>query len=559
MNVCRPGSQLTRFVFSVVTLLALAGCGAGQPQVIRETVVVVATATPEPAAGLADAQTVTVEPETTPIAALTVTAAPTIAQTPAPATTLLTPQPLPTATELMPSPSNTPAPAAPPSAATQPPAANPAQPANETAPQLQTPPTQTPTMEPTALPVNWLVLPVLTSSALAPATQGLEGRSFSPVTFSGPTQPVKVVFRIVDPTGKVVGENEDDDSPWCPVDDATAGCATLRIRNNQWPSGDPVIAGQYTLLMVAIDAANRESQKQAPFALDFAWGDLPVLGTTAIVPQGGGNVPVILHVSPVVFTGARPMRVAFSVLDPNGDVVFERVDGDSPWCAFGDADEVANCMPLRFESPAWPSGRPLVTGRHTLSIRAEDAQDGTQNQRVVFTVDMLPREISTPVPQQPSKPDLPRLTVVVAATQVAAPLESPAQIKRMRVNGDLDMQLIYPATARDSLVIFLNAKRPGAVENGEGVGRVEFLIIDANGNVVNREEESTPAFCAFGGSDPCNAIALKQGAVWPSTDIPISTGPYVVQVTVWGKDDNGNQTGPWRGRAAFDVIVPGQN
>ncbi len=159
---------------------------------------------------------------------------------------------------------------------------------------------------------------------------------------------------------------------------------------------------------------------------------------------------------------------------------------------------------------------------------------------------------------QPEKPTLPKLTVVVPP-QKNAPLEVLIPIKRLSIRGDLDMQLFYPEKARDSLMIYLTAKRPGAAENGDGVGRIEFVIRDANGKVVNREEESTPGFCAFGGNDPCNAITLKQGAVWPSTGIPISTGPYTVQATVWGKDANGNPTGPWRGRAQFDVIVPGQN
>ncbi len=70
---------------------------------------------------------------------------------------------------------------------------------------------------------------------------------------------------------------------------------------------------------------------------------MPALGTVGIAPQGAGGLMVSLRVSPVVFTGASPARVVFSVLDPNGNVVFERVDGDSPWCAFGDADTASNC------------------------------------------------------------------------------------------------------------------------------------------------------------------------------------------------------------------------
>jgi hypothetical protein len=260
-------------------------------------------------------------------------------------------------------------------------------------------------------------------------------------------------------------------------------------------------------------------------------------------------------VSLIHFAGAQPSRVTFNVLDPEGNLVFERADGDAPWCAFGDADNASSCKLIRFEKPAWPSGQAMRLGKHILRIQAADGNGNVQDRQVVFNIEFLPREIEPP---KPDKPTLPKLTVV-APPQEAAPIEEPIQLKRLRLKGDLEMQLIYPEKARGTLMIYLLARSPGASAIGEGVGKIEFAIFDANGALVNQEQESTPAFCAFGGNDPCNAISLKQGVVWPSTGIPIQTGPYTVQVTVWGKDQNGNLTGPWRGRAKFDVIVPGQN
>ena len=405
-------------------------------------------------------------------------------------------------------------------------------------------------------PLAWNELPVLLSAPFLPAGGNLIALNLSPVTFSGPTLPVTVRFRVADPAGEIVFESTDNSAPWCALGDSSTGCDVLTMGNAQWPNGTPALAGRHTLLMTAMDAQQRSVDSRTTFDLNYAWGELPALGTTAIVPQGGTSMPVLLHVAPLGLAGARPARVIFAVLDPNGNRVFERVDGDSPWCAFGDAEDGVNCKSMRFDRPEWPAGAPLILGKHTLEIRAEEAQGATQVRRVAFNVEMLPREIEKPTP---ARPILPRVTVIVLTPQVVAPVDSAIQYKRLRIRGDLDMQLVYPEVARGSFMIYLDARRAGAKVNGDGVGRVEFVILDVNGNVVNREEESAPAFCAFGGNDPCNSVQLKQGVIWPSTGIRISTGPYTVQVTVWGKGANDELTGPWRGRAQFDVMVPGQN
>ncbi len=552
MDAHRKAIRAMPATIGIALIVASAGCQ--QAQVVRETVVVVATATLAPATE-APASSATAIPQAA-VAATSSPAAtsvePALVSTTAPATeapappATATPQtavvatPSPVATSVEPALTPTTMPAT-------------EVPASPTSAPL---PTTLPTDTPTVPPVAWNELPVLLSVPFLPAGRNFIALNLSPVTFSGPTLPVMVRFRVADPTGQIVFENTDNSAPWCALGDSSTGCDVLTMGNAQWPNGTPALAGRHTLLMTAMDAQQRSVDNRTTFDLNYAWGELPALGTTAIVPQGGASMPVLLHVEPLSLAGARPARVTFAVLDPNGNRVFERVDGDSPWCAFGDADDGVSCKPIRFDRPVWPAGESLVLGKHTLEIRAEEAQGATQVRKVVFNVEMLPREIEKPTP---ARPILPKGTIIVLTPRVIAPAESAIQYKRLKINGGLDMQLVYPEVARGSFMIYLNARRAGATANGEGVGRVEFVILDANGNVVNRKEESAPAFCAFGGNDPCNSIQLKEGATWPSTGTRISTGPYTVQVTVWGKGAKGELTGPWRGRARFDVMVPGQN
>ncbi|RLT45269.1 MAG: hypothetical protein DWI57_01165 [Chloroflexi bacterium] len=95
-------------------------------------------------------------------------------------------------------------------------------------------------------------------------------------------------------------------------------------------------------------------------------------------------------------------------------------------------------------------------------------------------------------------------------------------------------------------------------QDGDGIDHVEFEIFEQFGDfrTVHTQRENNHSYCSFGGGEPnCNVLALGPGATWPSTGIPIESGDYSVQATVFLKDSD--DTPSWS--TNFTLCVRNEN
>jgi hypothetical protein len=531
MHTMRAFRMIRASLGVLMAVTALGACGANPatpptPQVVKETVIVVQEVTSTPA--------VTASPEMT--ASPEVMAAP-ANETPSPVVPD-TPQTEAMTATVAPEVTDTP-----PQQATSPPTSPP----TESAPE--------PAVEPTtpAPDLIWDTLPTLTVVPLIDGDLDVSLRS-TPVQFGNPDQVARVDFTVTDPGGQVVFESSDTGEPFCPFGDAGAGCTGLNLIT--WPGDVPPRSGQHTLAMTAYDHQGQAHTRQVTFELperppDVAWDQLPALATVSIIPSGGATIVNLTGKLEVTFGNpASIARVNFAIFDFDQQQVFQRLDGDVPFCIFGDANQ--GCRALRFNTAEWPDGAPLRKGAHVLVITAYDQQDRAVERRVPFEITALPPASVTPAAPKPVTP--PVLITKPPVTLQAPPIKViPVQpMKAVKIPGELGLQLIYPPEAKGNLSIEVKAAGPGG-QAGEGFARMEIVILDSNGQVVNREEETTPKYCGFGGSATCTVIRLEPGATWPSTGIPIRADTYTVQVTVFDKSD-----GEQGVNVPFKVFMPGE-
>jgi hypothetical protein len=88
----------------------------------------------------------------------------------------------------------------------------------------------------------------------------------------------------------------------------------------------------------------------------------------------------------------------------------------------------------------------------------------------------------------------------------------------------------------DSLFMRLEVYR---VPDSRPIERVEFIVQDfETGNEVNRNPETSYAYCSFGGNETCTPLLLRTGAVWPSTGLPMENGEYDLTIDVYQRGDS---------------------
>ena len=90
-------------------------------------------------------------------------------------------------------------------------------------------------------------------------------------------------------------------------------------------------------------------------------------------------------------------------------------------------------------------------------------------------------------------------------------------------------------------------------ELGENeVEKVNFVVRKLQGDDVYRKDESTPAYCVFGGNGPCNPWVYENGVlVWTQGGPPVEAGEYEMEANTTLKD---GQTSRWA--VNFKLTLP---
>jgi hypothetical protein len=97
----------------------------------------------------------------------------------------------------------------------------------------------------------------------------------------------------------------------------------------------------------------------------------------------------------------------------------------------------------------------------------------------------------------------------------------------------------------NALWFFADAQPPA----GRTITRVTFLLtaLDDESTEVHQQNETSPAWCLFGGGDPaCNVLRLNQNARWPNNNIPIYNQFYRVTTSFYLDGDvEGSPSAEW--------------
>jgi hypothetical protein len=171
---------------------------------------------------------------------------------------------------------------------------------------------------------------------------------------------------------------------------------------NQWPNGNPAQSGPHRLVVTirGVRGGTATNERQATLNLiedtldptptlapleantiptDSIYGDELAFQTLANDPSAGDD------------NGAGIANVTFTIVNSQGDIVYEHTENNPSYCAFGGGDDGQDCNVWRFSehNGAWPSGAPLENGgtyRLQATINARNGQQLTQE--LVFTIQL---------------------------------------------------------------------------------------------------------------------------------------------------------------------------
>jgi hypothetical protein len=129
------------------------------------------------------------------------------------------------------------------------------------------------------------------------------------------------------------------------------------------------------------------------------------------------------------------------------------------------------------------------------------------------------------------------------------------------VEGDTDKikaEISYPAVDPFTGVINFQVKAHNPSvgnKDGDGINDVLFSIAgpDNPSSEVYSRDEKVAGYCAFSGGEPdCVLFDMtKAPHTWPGTNNLVTTGSYVLTVTIHAKDGNA-----WGGSVTFNVKYP---
>ncbi|MEZ4714190.1 MAG: hypothetical protein R3A44_43810 [Caldilineaceae bacterium] len=200
-------------------------------------------------------------------------------------------------------------------------------------------------------------------------------------------------------------------------------------------------------------------------------------------------------------------RVVFTISDDNGHDVYKRTERQAGFCVFGGGEPTCNVVTIGPGPSNWPpadGGQTEIGGgricngfyQTTVDIFAKDGQ--FDQWRWSFAIDS-PAAIC----DEANLPDL------------FANIE--------RGEGDDQPQLSIRVEAFDPTV---------GSNDGDGIATVVIQIFDPNGVEVHRQREENAAYCAFGGSAPCEPWRFgERDNQWPNGDF-IQSGAYLIRATV---------------------------
>lgn len=208
------------------------------------------------------------------------------------------------------------------------------------------------------------------------------------------------------------------------------------------------------------------------------------------------------------FTDGKGIEsVVFAISDDNGQPVYKRTERQEGFCVFGGGVPTCNVLNLGSGVSNWPpadGGQTEIGGgricngfyQSTIDIFADDGQ--SDQWRWSFEIDS-PSGVC-------DEAELPELQAFIE-----------------RGETDDQAQLSIRVEAFDPTV---------GGNDGDGIATVVIQIIDPNGVEVHQNTEENAAYCAFGGSAPCEPWRFdEQYVLWPNGD-PILSGFYTARATV---------------------------
>jgi hypothetical protein len=104
----------------------------------------------------------------------------------------------------------------------------------------------------------------------------------------------------------------------------------------------------------------------------------------------------------------------------------------------------------------------------------------------------------------------------------------------------------------DFLIQFQLFENGQELTTADGVIRINFEVREGGetGETIHQTEESTPAYCIFGGNDSCNDWPVNDNVyVWPSGK-PLTEGKYFIEIIADYKDTS------IRWACDFDITLP---
>jgi hypothetical protein len=207
--------------------------------------------------------------------------------------------------------------------------------------------------------------------------------------------------------------------------------------------------------------------------------------------------------------------VIFYVYDSSGTLVYWSRENLAPYCIFG--DDGTTCATKETWADRWgSSGEDLISGgSYTVAILARDKSSGSLG-------DARPKTRLITFPIQVSNPSSLRVVITVPEAN-GSTLSDYSQTGFRAIAWDT----AYGANAPD----------------GSGIQKVEFQLIDPDGNVIYYSTDTTSGYCEFGGNGPCNYMQPQSGYL----DIPdfadLDNGVYTIQARAQG--NSGANNGLW--------------
>lgn len=204
----------------------------------------------------------------------------------------------------------------------------------------------------------------------------------------------EVIIRLIDDAGggDVVYEKVESSAAYCLFGGDEPTCSTLRFAQsgNRWPTGAPIVDGDY-VAQIDIVATNGEST-QWRWAFQIAGAQPQQAAHAALVAnvvQTGPGVLDSLLTEALVFQveaydpavgdwdGAGIRNVEMQIVGPDGEPVYAKVENTAGYCAFGGGEPDCTIWDFAENGYYWPGGRLIRSGQHLLRARI-NAQDGRQ-------------------------------------------------------------------------------------------------------------------------------------------------------------------------------------